>query len=162
MEENLAIYKFIKDKITENGEYCNEASIKGYIHALVFNVYFKHITEERNNNRICRVSRQQELFNRFMKTVQEHYIYERGIEFYANLLCVTPKYLSQIVHRVSGRYAGEYIRNCVILEAKVLIRSRAYNMQQISEKLHFTSLSFFGRYFKQATGYTPLQYQDRE
>jgi YesN/AraC family two-component response regulator len=97
-----------------------------------------------------------------MEAVKKYYPHERGIGFYAGLLCITPKYLSQVVHKISGRYAGEYIHDFVILEAKVLIRSRVYSIQQISEMLHFKSQSFFGRYFKNATGYTPLQYQDKD
>jgi YesN/AraC family two-component response regulator len=161
MEESLAIYKFIKNKITENDGYCNEESIKAYLHALTFNIYYKHLSEE-NNNRIYRISRQREIFDRFMEAVKKHYTRERSIKFYADLLCITPKYLSQVVYKINGRYAGEYIHDHIILEAKVLIRSRSYSIQQISEMLHFTSPSFFGRYFKKATGYTPLQYQDKD
>ena len=57
-------------------------------------------------------------------------------------------------------HAGDYIEGFVILEAKALIKSRNYSMLQISEMLHFASQSFFGRYFKKATGFTPLQFQD--
>jgi YesN/AraC family two-component response regulator len=89
-------------------------------------------------------------------------MHERSIGFYADCLCITPKYLSQIVYKTSGRYAGEYIHEHVIIKAKILIKSHVYSIQQISEMLHFTSPSFFGRYFKKATGYTPLQYQDED
>jgi AraC-like DNA-binding protein len=161
MEENLAIYKYIKNKMNKNDESCNEEAIKAYLHVLVHNIYHKLASEEENNDHLYRISRHQLIFNRFMEAVQEHYIHKHGIKFYADLLCITPKYLSRVVHKVGGRYAGEYIHDHIIIEAKILIKSHVYSIQQISEMLHFTSPSFFGRYFKKATGYTPLQYQDK-
>jgi AraC-like DNA-binding protein len=162
MEENLIIYNYLKNKMNKKDECCNEESVKGYLHVLVHNIYHKLVSGEKNNNRLCRTSRHQAIFNRFMEAVREHYMHERSIGFYADCLCITPKYLSQIVYKISGRYAGEYIHEYVIINAKILIKSHVYSIQQISEMLHFTSPSFFGRYFKKATGYTPLQYQDKD
>ena len=152
MAENLAVYEFIKDKIIKNDTPCCEETIKGYLQAIVFNVYSKIISEKKKDQANW-ISRQQEIYNRFMELVQKHHACEHNIKFYADRLCITPKYLSRVVYKVTSRYAGEFIRDFVIFEAKMLIRSRIYSIRQISEMLHFTSQSFFGRYFKQATGY---------
>lgn len=57
---------------------------------------------------------------------------ERSISYYADKLCVTSKYLSQVVYKVSGRFAGDWITDFVILEAKALLKSRKYTVQQIA------------------------------
>ena len=105
-------------------------------------------------------SRKRQIFDRFIEELRQHYASERSIGFYAEQVCLTPKYLSQVVYAVSGRYAGEWIRDYVILEAKALLRIRQYSIQQISDMLNFANQSFFGAYFKKATGFTPSEYRN--
>ena len=103
-------------------------------------------------------TRQQMQFDRFLELLQAHYREERSVGFYAGEMCLTPKYLSTIVYRVSGRHAGEWIRDIVVLEAKALLKSRRYTVQQVSDMLHFANASFFGKYFKAAVGCPPRRY----
>lgn len=104
--------------------------------------------------------RRKELFDRFLALVERYYVTERAVRFYADRLCVTPKYLSHMVHAVSGRHAGEWIRDFVVLEAKALLKSQRYTVQEVSDRLHFANQSFFGVYFKRATGLSPKAYRD--
>ena len=78
--------------------------------------------------------------------------------YYADVMCVTPKYLSQIVHKASGRFAGDWIADFVILEAKALLKSHKYTIQQVADMLNFANQSFFGRYFKKKVGCSPSVY----
>lgn len=106
-------------------------------------------------------SRKEELFERFMREVAQHYRRERSVAFYADKLCLTPKYLSSAVKEASGKLAGQWIDECVILEAKTLLKSSGKSIQQIAEELNFANQSFFGKYFKQHTGISPSQYKSR-
>ena len=103
-------------------------------------------------------NRKTQIFDHFMQLLKEHYTTQRKIGFYADKLCMTPKYLSQVIHAVSGRHAGDWIRDYVILEAKALLKSRQYTIQQVSDMLNFPNQSFFGTYFKKAVGCSPLTY----
>jgi hypothetical protein len=103
-------------------------------------------------------NRKAQIFGHFMQLLKEHCTTQRKIGFYADKLCMTPKYLSQVIHAVSGRHAGDWIRDYVILEAKVLLKSRQYTIQQVSDMLNFPNQSFFGTYFKKAVGCSPLTY----
>lgn len=160
MEECMTIYRLMKTKIGETDNPFRKGAVEGYAQVLTFNAYNCLLSARKtNDNQTKRGGRHYELYQLFIKDVQENYTRERGISFYANLLCVTPKYLSQVVREVSGRLAGEWITDFVVLEAKALLKSRRYTVQQIADRLHFASQSFFGKYFKEKTGMSPSEYQ---
>ena len=96
----------------------------------------------------------------FLKQVQAFHKQERKVEFYADRLCLSPKYLSQTIKSYSGKTAGEWIDEYVVLEAKVLLRSTNMTIQQIGDELNFPSQSFFGKYFKRLTGMSPKAYRE--
>ena len=106
------------------------------------------------------VSRQGRMSDQFLQLVQEHFREQRFLEFYANVLEVTPKHLSRTVKAQTGFTAVEWIERFVILEAKVLLRSSNLNIQQISAELNFPSQSFFGKYFKKITGMSPKEFRN--
>ena len=70
-------------------------------------------------------SRRQQLFERFLDLVQRHYAGQRGISFYAGKMCVTPKYLSAVVRRAGGRFAGDWIRERVVLGGEGALADKA-------------------------------------
>ena len=101
------------------------------------------------------------IVERFMTLVREHYREERLIGYYADRLCITPKYLSKVVKEHTGRSAGEWIERHVILEARAMLQSSDMTIQQISSSLNFPNQSFFGKYFKRVTGISPKQYRNK-
>lgn len=105
------------------------------------------------------VSYKNSIVERYIELVQTHYSEERIIGFYADKLCITPKYLSKLVKEYTGRSAGEWIENYVILEARAMLQSSDMTIQQIASSLNFPNQSFFGKYFKRATGLSPKQYR---
>ena len=104
-------------------------------------------------------SHNEALTERFLVLVQTHYRRHRSMEFYADKLCLTPKHLSKVIHRTSGRRANDWIDEYVLLEAKALLKSTDMTVQQISDELYFPSQSFFGKYFKRHTGVSPREYK---
>lgn len=105
-------------------------------------------------------SRNETIMEEFIKLVTKHCRTQHSISFYADRLCITNKYLSVIVKAASGKTAGEWINNNIILEAKYLLKSSTLTIQQISDELNFPSQSFFGKFFKREVGMTPKQYRD--
>lgn len=104
-------------------------------------------------------SKQSVLLEKFMSLVQENFREQREIGFYADRLCLTPKYLSKAIKDSSGASAGEWIDNHVVLEAKALLKSTNMTIQQISDELNFPNQSFFGKYFKRIVGVSPKEYK---
>lgn len=103
---------------------------------------------------------QNRIADRFIRLVQEHFRKERFLDFYAARLDITPKHLSRTIKLQTGASAVDWINRFVILEAKVMLRSSNLNVQQIAEELNFPSQSFFGKYFKKATGVSPKDYRN--
>ena len=155
------IYRLMKSKVLTSDvlQFRNDI-VKGHLQALLFTVYavYEHRTHQLDDDE-RRYTRQQETFSRFLELVQRDFRKERNIKYYADKLCITPTYLSRIVLQESGRTAGDHIDSFVITEAKQLVRSRRYTILQISDMLNFTCQSFFGRWFKKHTGYSPTEYQ---
>jgi len=99
------------------------------------------------------------LVTKFMSLVSEHFKEEHRLEFYANSMHITPKYLSAIVKSVTGRTASQWIDSFLITEAQNLLTTSTMNISEISDGLGFPNQSFFGKYFKHHTGRSPLAYR---
>lgn len=104
-------------------------------------------------------SRQEEIFMQFLQLLEKQYTKYRDVAYYAERLCVTPKYLSSVVKAVSGRTAGVCIDSYVIEEAKRQLRTTRLSVLEISQNLNFPNQSFFGKYFKRLTHQSPYQYR---
>lgn len=104
-------------------------------------------------------SRSQLLTGDFKKLVQAHYYTERSVRFYAEQLFVTRKHLSETVKEITGRTAGEWIDATVVLEAKVLLLNPSYSIARIADMLNFADQSRFGRFFKNLTGQSPIEFR---
>ena len=107
-------------------------------------------------------NRHTEIFNRFCELVVKHYRESREVKFYANLLNITPKYLSKVIRiATNGLSPVEWIEQYVIAQAKRLIETRAtQTLQETAYLLGFTEPTSFYRYFKRVTGMTAKQYRD--
>lgn len=106
------------------------------------------------------LNKQDLLVESFLKLVKTYYKQERSVKFYADKLCITPKYISSLVKESSGKSANEWIDSYVILESRALLKSTNMTIQQIADELNFPSQSFFGKYFKRILGVSPKQYRD--
>ncbi len=157
--ELLGIYRALRDKLRQPDFRFKYDILKGYLQVLYGEVcqWMAPMVEQQDSRQ---GSRKKQIFDRFIAELRQHYTEERSIQFYADRLCLTPKYLSQVVHAVSGRHAGEWIRDYVILEAKALLKSGQYTVQQVSDMLNFANQSFFGVYFKKAVGCSPTTYKE--
>lgn len=103
--------------------------------------------------------REEILFNQFISLLSEHRCKERRVDFYAEQLYLSPKHFSTAVKKVSGKTAGEWIDEYVILEAKTLLKYSTMSIQEVAYYMNFPNPSFFGKYFKHHTGMTPSEYK---
>lgn len=100
------------------------------------------------------------LFNRFISLVNTHSDKERTITFYAEKLCLSPRYFSTLIQEQSGKSAKYWIDASVVTRAKILLRHSAKTISQISAELDFPNDSFFCKYFRRLTGTSPTEYRE--
>ncbi|MDR0193912.1 MAG: helix-turn-helix domain-containing protein [Myroides sp.] len=96
---------------------------------------------------------------RFREAVAKHCKEHRSVQFYADYLHIHPKYLSQVISAETGLTASEWIQNQVVLEAKILLQDQTLSIGAITEILHFSDQSTFGKYFKKYSNITPSTYR---
>ena len=97
--------------------------------------------------------------DKFMKLVESHLKEQHSVQYYADKLCITPNYLNEIITSTKGISAKQYIRNKVMYEAKRLLTYTDFPISDIAFELHFSTVSYFIRSFRQHTGETPLLYR---
>lgn len=100
-----------------------------------------------------------DLFNRFLRLVNLYGEREHQLQFYADRLCITSRYLGTVIQATSGVRAKEWIDHAVITKAKVMLRHSDKQTSQIADELNFPNISFFCKYFKRLTGLSPQAYR---
>ncbi len=123
-------------------------------------VWKQKIDEARKKTDSQHNARLNQVFERFIALVNEYHCSERGMAFYADKLCLTPKYLSKLIKQASGRSAPDWIDEFVILEAKNLLKYTNMAIKEIVFQLHFPNQSVFYKFFKAHTGMTPSEYRN--
>ena len=83
---------------------------------------------------------------------------ERSVQYYAQQMGITPKYLSAIIQTFTGLTASQVIDQYVIYAIKQTLYTNEHNIKTISKEYNFPSQSFFGRYFKRIVGVSPNEY----
>ena len=101
--------------------------------------------------------RVRELFNRFMMLLERDYKLSRDVNYFADQMHITSKYLTNIVRQVSGHTPKTIIDQYVILQLKMQLGRTGQSIKELAWEYHFTDVSFFCRYFKRHTGQTPQQ-----
>lgn len=99
--------------------------------------------------------------NRFIELLSENYARERSVEYYAQRMNITPKYLTMICRKHRGLTASRIIDDAVIHNAMRRLNQYGVSVRQVAEELNFPSQSFFGKYFKQRVGISPSRYKVR-
>ena len=109
-----------------------------------------------------KLSRQENYFRRFIKELSEHYTERQNVTYYAEKLCISSRYLTTIVRKVSGLSVTDWMNKYLLMEAKYLLKYSDMSIQEIAYRLSFPDQSFFGKYFKQHTGVSPSTYRNNK
>ena len=101
--------------------------------------------------------RVREQFNRFMMLLEKDYKISRDVNYYAEKMNISSKYLTNIVSQVTGHTPKTIIDQYVILQLKMHLKRTTQSIKEMAWEFHFADVSFFCRYFKKHTGLTPQQ-----
>ena len=155
MEEALVVFNIIKRKIEEQTNLFLKEVVQTYIRALFYiacNIFI-------NTKEKAVKTRKEEIFETFVSLLEQNFRSRQNVGWYAEQICLTPKYLSKLIYEISGKHAGEWIKDYIILESQALLNSSSLTVQQISNELGFSNQSHFGTYFKRYAGVSPREYK---
>lgn len=99
------------------------------------------------------------LFKRFIELIHTTRIKPRNVSWYAEQLCVTPKYLSTVSKRVSGKTAFDWINEYVLVDIRYWLKNTNKTIKEIADILEFTNISFFGKYCRAHFGMSPTEFR---
>jgi AraC-like DNA-binding protein len=102
-----------------------------------------------------------QLFNRFLQILSENQVKRQTVEMYAGQLCVSPKYLSAVCKKTTGKTAMQWINEYVMEDIRYYLKETPLTIKEISTTLGFPNLSFFGKYTKRNLGMSPKEYRNQ-
>ena len=122
-------------------------------------VYFVYGLYDNSFTKLYTLSRSEELSGHFLALVEMHCHEHHSIDWYANELCLSPKYIANVVKQVTGRSAGDCITYNLIRQAKLLLLTTALPVQDIADRLGFQNQSHFGTFFRRLVGVSPKAFR---
>ena len=160
VQELGAYFKLIEDAV-EGEDYFKSDIVKRLLAAYLYklgSILYLH-RPELKETATQPLKREEILFKQFINLLGEHHCKERRVDFYANQLFLSPKHFSTVIKKVSGKTAGEWIDEYVVLEIKTLLKYSPMTIQEVAYYMNFPNPSFFGKYFKHHTGMSPSEYK---
>lgn len=152
----IDLFEKIKEHTLQDQPYQEEILVS-YINILLFE--YQKIFEKNDNINNVKFTRNQQIVEAFKELVNVHFKKERSVKFYAEKLFITTKHLTEIVKLETGKTSRFWIDEMVILESKILLSNQSLQVSQIAETLHFPDISTFGKFFKNSTGTSPINYR---
>lgn len=152
--------RLIRSVYTLPEEVYKREMIRGLISSVVFlfiNVWQRESTAVKEVEGLP--GRTARHFAQFMGLLQKYHCTEHQVRFYADQMCMTPKYLSSLIKDHSRKSAAQWIDEYLVLEAKSLLKYSDKSIKEIADTLRFSDPSFFCKYFKKQTGMTPTEYK---
>lgn len=117
-------------------------------------IYSRRIIEEKNV-----AGHKIDTFIKLIRLIEKYYMQERGVAFYADKLCLSPKYLSALSKSVCGYTVQELVFRAIIRKSIFWLKNTNKSVQEISDDLNFPNASFFGTFFKKQTELAPSYYR---
>lgn len=157
-EEEVIKYMSLLDSTLQMGENTfNHDEQRLLLLALTYRVcsiYNRKLVTDRES-----VSHKHDIFIRLIQLIEQYYTEQRGVGFYADKLCLSPKYLSALSKSICGYTAQELVFKAIIRKSISLLKNTQKNIQEISDFFNFPNASYFGTFFKKQTGISPQQYR---
>ena len=99
------------------------------------------------------------IFQKFIENITKRKIKKTEIYVYANELCISAKYLSQLCIKISGKSASQWINQFVMDDVINYLKNTDLSMKEISDNLGFPNQSFFGKYVRKQVNISPAEYR---
>lgn len=104
-------------------------------------------------------SRKDEVLQKFVSMLYRKYRTEHEVGYYAEQQFLTTRYFSTIVKERSGKSPSQWIATALLVDARNLLRHTNMTIKEISDTLYFPNQSYFGKWFKNLTSLSPLEFR---
>ena len=108
-----------------------------------------------------RNTRKEEIAMRFIELASLHYKEEKELQFYADQLSISIKYLSNAVRSITHVPPTQFLAASLMDEAKLLLLNSNLAIRAISDRLGFSDQYAFGKFFKKHTGLSPRNFKQQ-
>lgn len=151
-------FKAIKRRVAQVGHLFRHDALRNAVECMIIDFFDFH-AQLYGTDKISAQNHQ--LMTQFIEMLERgDFRQNRDIAYYADALCVTPKYLSEVSKKVSGLPAAYWITRYTSLDISRLLRDRSLSFTQISDLFGFSSLSHFSRYVQNNLGAKPSDFRE--
>lgn len=154
----LSNFQLLHDKFSETEHRFYSEVLKLQMQLFILEMWHTFANEYEHRKRTLESG---SLYERFMQLVQEHCMKEREVQFYANRLHITAKYLNYVCKQNTGITASEWIQRYARERIIILLQNKNLNISEIADEMEFSSRSFFTRYVRKVLGVSPKEYRQR-
>lgn len=158
--KNLSrILIYLKEKSSGHGQFKDEI-----IRTIIFNLLLEiaEITSENTSKNEDSKNAISDIYLEFRKLIFENILDNKSVQFYADKLNISNKYLIEIVKKSTKKTPHEVIDDILLKEAYVLLGDTSLSISEVAYKLQFNSVSAFGRFFKKQVAISPSAYRIKE
>lgn len=135
----------------------SEQIIQNYFNILLYHLV--SIVAPLHEEQLSQLTRQQKLTYDFVNLVSDHYLISKSVQFYADKMNLSIRYLSAIVKEISQRTPNQIINEFIVNEAKEQLSNSITPLKEIAAKLHFSDQYAFTHFFKKHQNMSPTQYR---
>ncbi len=155
-ETILILFKYLSQVAEKDSPYQNEI-IKSTIFALLFHLAEIYLNHTEDRIKITKTATG--IYPKFKELIQVYLPEEKSLDFYAGELCVSTKYLIELIKKEKNTTPRHIIDEQLAKEASLLLSDSNMTINEIADHLQFSSTASFTRFFKRLTGTTPSSYQ---
>lgn len=154
-----AFLDYLQIKTSVKGKFTEEI-----IRTIIFNLLLEiaEIVSLEGGDSKENKKKKKELFLKFDELVKENILLYKDVGFYAKQLCISDKYLIEVVKKATGKTPHQIIDEALLKEAYVMLGNPGYSITQIADLLQFSSVSAFGRFFKKYASISPTEYRRQQ
>lgn len=149
-------YKLIKFKMDHQKRENSTIILQTIIQALLLDV-MTLTDKSKINQRETGASHGKTLFDKFLSLLASKEIKHQPVDVYASELNITPKYLTMLCTKYSGRPASDWIAQYTKEDIRYNLLYTSLSIKEICTKLGFPNISFFGSYVRRLFGVSPTQ-----
>ena len=158
----LSSFTILKDKLATVDLPHHDQIVKLMIQSMIYEFYDTISPMLDRNIKANVYSSAEVLFKRFASMVSAEAPRRREVGYYADKLCITPKYLSVVCKKQSGKTASEIINSLTTNYISQMLRSSDKSIKEIANETGFDNLSFFGKYVRRELGVSPREYRTKD